>query len=246
MEVFGQKMYCYPMNEHRQNTPSQVKRQLRQEAGFGCAICGHPFIQYHHIIPWSEEQHFRPEDMMVLCGQCHPLCTVGALTVVDQRKAKLRPKNIVDNELKGKLWVTTQELRVQLAGGTAIDTPTLLSLGGSSVLAARLDQADGRVLISAKIHGPEGDVIAELSDNEWSMKPDSVWDFEAFPRHATIRKNPSDIAFAVDTRGDVVNLRGKWFHNRLSVEFSPTEGRVGTNQFRGFTSVKNNTMIAVA
>jgi hypothetical protein len=29
--------------------PSEIKRQLRQEAGFGCCICGIPIIEYHHI-----------------------------------------------------------------------------------------------------------------------------------------------------------------------------------------------------
>src|SRR5215469_13568423 len=56
----------------RPTTPASVERQLRQEAGFGCAKCGHPSIEYHHIIPFAEEQHFRPKDMVALCGNCHP------------------------------------------------------------------------------------------------------------------------------------------------------------------------------
>lgn len=48
--------------------PLPVKRKLRQEAGFGCCKCGRPIIEYHHIIPYSnDDPHFRVEDMMCLC-----------------------------------------------------------------------------------------------------------------------------------------------------------------------------------
>lgn len=218
------------MTPIRPSTPSAIKRRLRQEAGFGCCLCGHPFIQYHHIVPWSEDEHFRPEDMMVLCGQCHPLCTVGALSETDQRRAKLRPKNLIDNQLKGTLWVATRDLTVRIAGGLAINTPDLLTLGGRTVLNAKVDQEDGRVLVSARIADQQGQPIATITDNEWSMLPDRVWDFEAYPRHATIRQGPADIAFKVDTRGPEVSFQGKWFHNGKVVEFTPTHGMVGATR----------------
>ena len=233
------------MNDNRPSTPSAVRRVLRKESGFGCCLCGHPFIQYHHIVPWHEDQHFRPEDMMTLCAQCHHLCTVEAIPISDQRTAKSRPKNIVDNELKGRLWVTSRELRVNLAGGTAIETPNLLQIAGETVLGARLDQDTGRVLISAQIRAPDGKLLAKIVDNEWSMRPDSVWDFEVFPRHATVRLGPADIAFSVDTRGDSVNLQGKWFHNGHKIEFSQSKATIGNNQLVGFNVAHCNVMISV-
>jgi hypothetical protein len=45
----------------RPKIPAAVARQLRQEAGFGRCCCGVPILQYHHIIPWAAEAHFRPE-----------------------------------------------------------------------------------------------------------------------------------------------------------------------------------------
>ena len=233
------------MNEVRPNVPNEVKRQLRQEAGFGCCRCGHPFIQYHHIIPWAEDQHFRPDDMMVLCGQCHPLCTVNAIPQPDQRALKARPKNIVDNLARGMLSVNSQKLSVNLAGGTAVETPNLLSLSGTTVLAAKRDAKHGRVLISAMIHDSSGNVVAILRDNEWSMDPSTVWDFETYPLHSTIRLGPRDIAFEVDVRNDTVNLRGKWFHKGLSIAFTPNQASIGTNKFQGFNVSHCGTMIAV-
>jgi hypothetical protein len=233
------------MTDTRPDVPNLVKRQLRQEAGFGCCRCGHPFIQYHHIIPWAEDQHFRPDDMMVLCGQCHPLCTVGAITETEQRAIKTRPKNLVDNKVRGQLFVNATELVVNLGGGTAVETPRLLVFSGETVLAARMDKENGRVLLSANIHDKTGQIIARLEDNEWSMAPDNVWDFEVFPLHAKVRQGQRDVAFAVDVRNDQIDLRGKWFHKGQNIEFTPNEARIGTNRLIGFNVSHCGAMIAV-
>ena len=233
------------MTETRPAIPDGVARQLRQEAGFGCCQCGHPFIMYHHIVPWAEEHHFRTEDMMILCGQCHPLCTTGALTISDQRKIKLRPKNIVDNELRGKLWVNSRELKVKVGGGFAIETPNILVIADTTVLGARLNKEDGRLLLSAKIQGEDGKLLAQLADNEWSMTPGHVWDFEAYPRNATIRQGLGDIAFAVDSRNDDVAVQGKWFHDGRRLNFTPSKLILDSIQIHCFTASHSNTMVRV-
>jgi hypothetical protein len=224
------------MNNNRPNVPAEVKRQLRQESGFGCCKCGHPFIEYHHIIPWAEEQHFRAADMMVVCASCHQLFTVGAIPVNDQRKMKDRPKNIVDNLVRGHLYVNTNELSVNLAGGKAIDTPNLLTLSSQVVLSARRDGENGRVLISAIIQNNDGTTIAELNDNEWSLVPGLVWDFESYPLQSTIRLSQGEIAFKVNVKNDEVNLQGKWYHNSMNVEFTPSKMQYGNHKFFGNTS----------
>lgn len=233
------------MNEGRPSMPSEVKRHLRQEAGFGCCRCGHPFIQYHHIVPWAEDQHFRPDDMMVLCGQCHPLCTTNAIPQKDQRAFKARPKNIVDNMTRGMLFVNTTELSVNLGGGKAVETPNLLVLSGDAVLSAKKDAEHGRVLISANIHDKSGKSVAVLRDNEWWMDPSDIWDFESYPLHSIIRLAPREIAFSVDVRNDEVNLQGRWFHQGMPVEFTPKQAKIGTNTIGGFSVSHCGTLIAV-
>jgi hypothetical protein len=234
------------MDSARTTVPSQVKRQLRQESGFGCCICGHAFIEFHHIVPFAEEQHFRHEDMMALCPNHHHLVTVGAISSADQRAHKARPKNIIDNKMRGHLHVNSQKLVIKIAGGEAINTPNLLTLGNETVLRARLSDELGRVLLSARIHNREGAVIAELVDNEWAMAPQDVWDFEAYPRHAKIRNAPKDISFSVDVRDDdAVALEGKWFHRGQEIGFTQREAKIGTNRFIGNTVVDCGGMIRV-
>lgn len=183
---------------------------------------------------------------MTACGQCHHLLTVGAIPVSDQREAKSRPKNIVDREVKGKLFVTSNELSVRLCGGLAVETPNLLVVKGNTILSARLSKDDGRVLISACIMDKSGGVIGTLIDNDWNMQPEAVWDFEAHPLNATIRTNHGQIAFAVDTRNDEVAMRGKWYFGGLPVEFSPTHANVMGNKVKVFAARYNLVFIAVA
>src|SRR4051812_28142048 len=85
----------------RADTPAAVERELRQQAGFGCARCGHPYLEYHHIIPYASDQHFRPQDMVALCGNCHP--AVGKLGLDLQYKVKADPHNVRNGLMKGAL-----------------------------------------------------------------------------------------------------------------------------------------------
>ena len=218
----------------RPSVPNEVRRELRQESGFGCCNCGHPFVQFHHIVPWSEDQHFRPEDMMTLCSHCHHLCTVGAITESEQRQMKRRPKNIIDDNARGLLYVNSRRLEVHLGGGIAINTPVLLMIENTFVLQAKLSEECGRVLISALIHDSRGWVVGRIIDNEWEIPPSGVWDIEAYPRTATVREKARDISFSVDTRQDQVKLRGKWFYRGDPVQFSENEMRFGTNKLVGF------------
>lgn len=183
---------------------------------------------------------------MTACGQCHHLLTVGAIPVIDQRKAKANPKNMADGEIRGNLYVTAKELKVNLAGGAAIETPNLLVIDGESVLSARLSPDDGRVLISATINNQAGAQVAKLIDNEWSMLPGAVWDFEVYPRHATIRTGHGEIAFGVDTRDDSVSMRGKWFFDGLPVDFSPTHANINGSIVRAYTCMFSQNYISVS
>ena len=48
--------------------PEPIKRQIRQDSGFGCVICGLGIIQYEHVDP---EFHLAkihdPSKMTLLC-----------------------------------------------------------------------------------------------------------------------------------------------------------------------------------
>ncbi len=79
--------------------PIRVRRALRSEANFRCAICrnAHP-LEMHHIIEYSEIKHHDPEKMLAICPTCHTLCGLGKISLKEQRERKKQLKRGVYND----------------------------------------------------------------------------------------------------------------------------------------------------
>jgi hypothetical protein len=206
--------------------PADVARTLRKEAGFGCCLCGNPYVQYHHIVAWADEEHFRPDDMMILCPSHHAVCTAGGLDEEQQRAAKANPRNIATGLVKGDLWVTSKKLRVRFGGTVAINVPKLLVIDNRPIVSARLSD-DGRLLISAEMEDSSGQVVGRLIDNEWDVLVNGAWDFNAGVKQATIHEKKRDIMFSVDARKDEVTIEGRWYRGKQRLLFGPKKTELG-------------------
>jgi hypothetical protein len=136
----------------RPPTPADVERSLRQEAGFGCAKCGHPYIEYHHIIPYAEDAHFRPEDMLALCGNCHP--AVSKLGRDRQYELKTGPRNIRRNMLNGALEYDKRDLIFRVGGNWYENIPIILQYKNTPIVACSLK--DGQAKVSLNLFDPFG------------------------------------------------------------------------------------------
>ena len=127
------------MSESRPPTPPDVARELRRRSGFGCCRCGLPVVQYHHIVPWHIEEHFRVEDMMALCPYCNDAATKGALNEAAQRRYQAEPHNVRTGHSSGALFVNQSYVAVAFGGALlvgdgariTIDDVELLKLGVS-------------------------------------------------------------------------------------------------------------------
>jgi len=76
----------------RDDIPEPLKRLVRQECNFGCAICGMPIFDYDHIIPYSEVLEHKFENLILLCPNHHR--AKGKHLDVDRvKEAKLNPFN---------------------------------------------------------------------------------------------------------------------------------------------------------
>jgi hypothetical protein len=72
--------------------PIAVRRQLLFEAREQCVICGEtsPF-EFHHLLDWARLKHHDPEQMVLLCRNCHGKCTNGSIDRARQRAYKANP-----------------------------------------------------------------------------------------------------------------------------------------------------------
>ncbi len=71
-----------------------TRRILRKQANFGCAICGEPYLTYHHFDPpWAERHHDEPEGMIALCVKHAGMADAKAFTKEQLRAYKRSPAN---------------------------------------------------------------------------------------------------------------------------------------------------------
>ncbi|MET7323021.1 HNH endonuclease [Streptomyces sp. NPDC005549] len=205
------------MYEDRPKTPSEVKRRLRQHARFGCCRCGLPIYQYHHIVPYSEDQHFRVEDMMLLCPLCHDMATKGVFSDTQQREIQDAPFN-VRKGLAGGMLHTRQNYCAVLAGGVLLvgEGPVIIA-DGEPLLTLSPDEA-GHVKISMTLRDRDGNLIALIEDNEWLSGDARVWDMEADHQKLVVRSAANQVALNLNMKGEPAHLRAKFWHAGYMVD----------------------------
>ncbi len=199
--------------------PADVKRTLRKEAGFGCARCGLPIFEYHHIVPRAEEDHNRPEDMVILCPNHHDECTKGAATETEQRAWKARPFNIERGYVEGLLKVNQSYCAVACGSCLMVNDGTQIRIDGEPLLGLSLD--GGHVQISLTLHNENDDILVLVQDNEWLSGDPAVWDLEASYQRVTIRREPRDVRLRLRVGADPMSLEAQLWRNGYVVDVRP-------------------------
>ena len=219
------------MNGYRRpGLPASVARQLRQQAGFGCAKCGHPYIEYHHIVPWAQEQHFRPEDMVALCGNCHP--SVSILGNDRQYAIKANPFNIAEGRFQGALAYDKRDLTFKVGGNWYADTPIILRLCNTPLISCRLK--NGQAMISLMMLDEECHQTLAIQDNEIIFRTDDMWDFKYSHNLITAHSAPRDVQLKIDLRGEEAIIEGKLQIGKAKIELSANETVLpGYNSMKG-------------
>lgn len=225
----------------RPNVPETVKRVLRTQAGYGCCICGLPIVQYHHIIPYHVEKHFRPEDMMCLCPNHHDEAN-NVMPVDEQRKWKLNPVNILKNRVNGLLRVNQSGCDIILGGHTlSSGQGSIVKIDGQQILGVRLT-TNGALLLSLKIFDSDNNLIAEIIDNEWFSYVDLAWDLIFSYKKLKIRNAPRDIAIYIDTSKEPISIYGKLWKNKLLMLLDKKGIHIGEAHFIGNGKIINGVM----
>lgn len=200
-------------------TPSEIKRQLRKEAGFGCCVCGHPIIQYHHIIPWSQEEHFRIKDMMCLCPNHHDEATQGAMTMEEQYDYKARPFNIQEGCVQGRLKVDYIEPIVRMGNCNFVGEGSYLTVDGHWLVALRVEE--GALVISVRLYDALGNRILEVIDNEWISTNELPWDILASYQYLKIRQKKHKVSLEINTKECPIFLKGQIEYKGQMFKFTP-------------------------
>jgi len=194
----------------RKSLPASVARLLRQEAGFGCCACGKPIIEYHHIVPWAADRHYRADDMMALCPYCH--ATVNALSEAEQRKLKANPYNITRGWAEGPLQVNHSCSSLYVGGTTVHSHGPFLTIDGEPIVA--LYRESGRLEISLKLYGENDELLLFIERNEWISGDPLPWDIQVTDQTITVRQRAGKISLGIDARQNPMRLTGQFWKAR--------------------------------
>jgi hypothetical protein len=198
----------------QRDIPSHIKRRLRQEACFGCCVCGHPFIEYHHIIPFSEARSHNASDMMILCPIHHHQCTVGALDTTRQLAAKSSPFNCTRGFANGQFVTSSTVIAIEAGSIQFIGAGFKLIVDGEPLLAIRSD-SEGHLLLTVELYSSTDELLLSIRDNEWIAGDPLPWDLEFGYNRLLLRSAARQIALQIDARSLPVAITGDlWRRNQ--------------------------------
>ncbi|HSW96328.1 MAG TPA: HNH endonuclease signature motif containing protein [Candidatus Saccharimonadales bacterium] len=205
----------------RPPTPLPIKRELRQLAGFGCCKCGIPILQYHHIVPYSVEKHFRVKDMMALCPYCHDMATKHILTIEQQRYLQVNPYNMLKGFASGRLILNGSYCAIQTGGVFIVTQGPILSIDGNTLLSLSVGPTN-QLEVSVNLYDKKDRLVAVIDKNEWISGDVKLWDIQADHQKLVINKTHGQIELEINTQGNIILIKAKLWYNKQSIRLNST------------------------
>lgn len=169
------------MKESRPDIPAHIKREVRRQCGFGCAICGMPFFEYDHIEEYAGIKEHTADNLILLCPNHHSSKTTKKLSKERIREAKSHPFN------KGKARTTVYKIEPAkqltiLLGSNLLsgwspdinDDYDLIWINGKSFFT--IHSENGWLSVSLEITDDEGNTLLYVERGELIVYT-AAWDY---------------------------------------------------------------------
>jgi len=175
------------------NIPESIRRQIRQDCGFGCVVCGCAVVQYEHIDPpFSEATAHEPDKIALLCGSCHDRVTRGIWSKDKILGARRTPKTFKQGFTKDAFDFTVP-FELFVGDNSFKDVRCVVRKDNDEWLSIEPPEApEGPPRLNAKFFAPNGEPALEICQNEWRC-PTDLWDLKIFGPQIevwTARRNP--------------------------------------------------------
>ncbi|WP_301234327.1 hypothetical protein [Pandoraea cepalis] len=184
-----QRKAMRPMNRFGllRNIPAHVKRAVRQACGFGCVICGNPFIQYHHSdVSYADAAIHDPKKITLLCGGCHDRVSRGTYSDEKVREHIEKPYCLTRGPAFADLDYGSVAPHVRFAGSEFEDCTFPVRVHDYGLIRfEKPAEAVAPVQISAFFANTRGEISLVISRNEVLLMPHN-WDATAEGTHIRI------------------------------------------------------------
>lgn len=148
--------------------PSNVRKMLRSEVGFGCPVhdCGNPYLYWHHFDPpWKAKQHHDPEGMVAMCAEHHDKADAGAYTR-DQLRAFKRSGVKRAAAIKGRFDWMRHEFLIVAGGNFFYRTPIIFQFRNEPIIWLNRDE-EGYLTLNVRMLTTSKEPRTRLEDNFW-------------------------------------------------------------------------------
>lgn len=179
--------------------PSQaICRQLRQEAGFGCVVCGLAIGDYEHIAPeFKDATEHDPDRMAFLCIQCHGKVTRKFWSKEKIWKAKSDPYALRVGHASEEFDIGNEWPKISIGSFHMTRCENLITIDGKSVFGISPPEEDGGPFrLSARFTDPDGNVLLCITDNVWEANA-ANWDVEASGGRILFRDSDGKAVIAI-------------------------------------------------
>jgi trigger factor len=195
--------------------PAKVKRELRQEVNFGCAICGAPLVEYHHIVAYSEVEQHDPDHMVALCPNHHRLSDDGAISQTELYEAKKNPAN--SKKVDYDFYFDPNSPVIPL-GSNVVEIGSfgryrILQVDDEPIIS--VNYTDGRVEFDVNFYNEYNDLIAVITDNEWWADTNEFWDIKYQSNRLKLWNEKYEIGFLseYDPEDSTISFRGRFLYD---------------------------------
>lgn len=219
--------------EERPKIPPAIKRAVRIRCGFGCVLCGSPFLlEYDHIIEWNVVKEHTQDNITLLCRHHHGEKTNGFLPIGDLIRADKEPYNIVNGisaafpiRYSGEQFsviIGTNILEIVEPNQRVMDA---LVINQFPIVSFYIE--NGMPFLNINICNQDNQIVLSVKDNEVEFNL-NAWDIEAIANRIIVREAPNNILVEIEfLPPDKVNIiRGKFGYQGIVLRV--TEDQIKT------------------
>jgi hypothetical protein len=197
------------------STPLLIQKQLRKEANFGCALCGCPVLEYVHILPYTETGGFLPENMIAVCPNHRIKFDRQELSQPQLLDAKKNPHNrIQPNDAFG---IDSNELAVNVGKSRFINTPRILAVDDFDIITINREN-NLYVLLDVNFFDAQNNLIAVLSENNWTADKSLVWNIDYRHHQLVIENHAQKISFEAKIEFKEIFIRGEIHYDGYAIK----------------------------
>ncbi|WP_426617503.1 hypothetical protein [Raoultella sp. R2A007] len=205
------------VNKHRLSRyiPASTAKEIREEAGYGCVICGALFADYEHIEPeFHEAVKHEASKMTLLCGTHHDDVSYGRMHKDEVWEAKANPYNKNRGFISSAMRHQTNTSKIYFGnnaiGRDAVNYPDLglvaIKLNGKPIL--WFEKSDGPcapIKTCAIFYHKDSIPYAFINRNILTKELDG-YDVLSISSRVEIRRGAGDIALILNFpgRGDIM------------------------------------------